>query len=346
VPSLDLTRVPKTYAELLRAVKLTLFEGQRAADLAWVQTFHETGRLIHCHVLLKKDRADHGAQVIRQLSNDTGTAERRLYECRQFYRCFPNLRLIAELGWTRGLLLTQVADESERGTLVAEVLKDGLLTDEVRARVRALNAADKTTPGSTTGDSSPVVKVALLTPKRGTPGLHPIVDRGDGPVIDLGFKLSRDLSPNSKLTTSDIVRLTETGARRIDGATKAELFTYPATVRRVIDGDTLAVALRVAPETSLDMKLRLRGLDCPELSTAAGRAAKLFVDDLIKPGDEVIISTTKPDKYDRYLADVFAVTKRGAEGAEPRAAEEIFLNNSLLEGGYAVRYDGGAKEVE
>ena len=83
-----LTSVPKTYAELLRRVRDTLFAGQRAVDFAWVRTFHETGRLIHCHILLKKERAGYGAQVFRQLANDSGAKEWRLYECRQFYRAF------------------------------------------------------------------------------------------------------------------------------------------------------------------------------------------------------------------------------------------------------------------
>ena len=73
----------------------------------------------------------------------------------------------------------------------------------------------------------------------------------------------------------------------------------------------MAVALAVAPGITHELKLRLRGLDCPEISTAAGRAAKRFVDGLIKAGDEVIVSTTKPDKYDRYLADVFVGQLKG-----------------------------------
>ncbi len=90
------------------------------------------------------------------------------------------------------------------------------------------------------------------------------------------------------------------------------------------------------------MKLRLRGLDGPEIATAAGRAAKRFVDGLVHAGDEVVLSTIKPDKYDRYLADVFlrpaASEKLEAENLEPKT--EIFLNNALLENGHAVRYDG------
>ena len=332
--------VPKTYAELLRRVKATIFAGQRAVDFAWVQTFHETGRLIHCHVLLKKDRADRGAQVIHQLANDTGAKERRLYECRQFYRCFPNLRLSANLGWTRGRLLSQVADIAERDALVDQVLKHDWPTLEIEARVRALNAAGKTNADA---NGSPSSSTELLQPRRGTPGLHPIVDRGDGPVVDLGFKNYRELGSLAKLTTSDIVRLNEGGVRKINDATKADLFTYTATVRKVIDGDTLIVTQLLAPGWRHELKLRLRGLDCPEISTAAGRAAKRFVDGLIQAGDEIIASTTKPDKYDRYLADVF-VRQLKAASLEPKVEEELFLNNALLEHGYAVRYDGGAKE--
>lgn len=47
---------------------------------------------------------------------------------------------------------------------------------------------------------------------------------------------------------------------------------------------------------------------------------------------EITIHTTKPDKYDRYLADVFLQTGAGAD-------EEVFLNNALLERGHAVRKD-------
>ncbi len=345
--------VPRTYAELLRQVQATLFAGQREIEVAWVRTYHETGRLIHAHVLLEQNRAHYGAQVIHRLARDTATNERRLYECRQFYRCFPILRISAELGWSRGLLLSQVADPAERETLVKQVLKHDWPSEEIKARVRALNAAadaaDTAGVDHVDGGNGAIPRPKLLQPKRGTPGLHPIVDRGDGPAVDLGFKLDRALGPASKLTTADIVRLDENGVRRIDGATKAELFTYAATIRRVVDGDTLVVALMVAPGIKLNLKLRLRGLDCPELSTPAGRAAKRFVEQFINAGDEVVLSTTKPDKYDRYLADVFVraveSSVESSELGEQAGAAEVFLNNALLENDHAVRYDGiGPKE--
>ena len=76
----------------------------------------------------------------------------------------------------------------------------------------------------------------------------------------------------------------------------------------------------------------------------------------------MIISTTKPDKYDRYLADVFIrelrakssewsartpapVSQLSTLNAQPGAnGPSAFLNNALLEAGHAIRYDGGAKE--
>ena len=44
------------------------------------------------------------------------------------------------------------------------------------------------------------------------------------------------------------------------------------------------------------------------------------------------VCTTKPDKYDRYLSDIFRANT-GNGGAD------LFLNNTLLENGHAIRKD-------
>ncbi len=124
--------------------------------------------------------------------------------------------------------------------------------------------------------------------------------------------------------------------RIVEDATRADLFTYSAELRRVVDGDTLVVALEVSPGVFLEQKLRLRGLDCPEMSTPEGRAAKRFVEALVAKTTAIVINTTKPDKYDRYLADVFLTMSD-----QPSAVSDqpLFLNNILLENGHAVRKD-------
>jgi endonuclease YncB( thermonuclease family) len=348
-----ITPTATTYAQLRVAVIAVVVRGRQKIDRAWVETYHETGRLINEHVLQFQERAGYGARVYEKLADDTGISVSTLRQCAQFQRCYPIQHARVELSWAHYRLLMQIADEARRTALETETVRQHWTSRDLETRVRRVNAA---TPGSN-GDT-PVPPIDLLVPRRGTPGLHPIVDRGGGPAVDLGFKIYRELGRASKLTTNDIVRLNEDGVRKVDNATKDELFTYAATVRKVVDGDTLVVAFPVAPGFTHELKLRLRGLDCPEMSTAAGRAAKAFVDGLIHAGDEVIISTTKPDKYDRYLADVFVDPKLRAESLELRdrsasqvstlspqpTAAPLLLNNALLEAGHAVRYDGGAKE--
>ncbi len=177
-------------------------------------------------------------------------------------------------------------------------------------------------------------KPKLLTPKRGTPGLFLVVARGGRLALDLGFKLYRPLDADTvrrlKLTPGSIVCVEGDALARDDTATKADLFTYRAADVRVVDGDTLAATIALPPD-EIDKKFRLRGINCPEMDTDGGKAARRFVQALIDPAVTVTLVTTKPDKYDRYLVDVYIETKTG---------EIIFLNNALLESGHAVRSDG------
>jgi hypothetical protein len=65
-------------------------------------------------------------------------------------------------------------------------------------------------------------------------------------------------------------------------------------------------------------------------SAFAGKqaASKRLVEREFKKAEGLIVSRTKPDKWDRYLADVFLRQPGGAE---------LYLNNLLLSEGYARR---------
>ena len=324
--------IPVTYPELRDSVEETLLAGQRRVEQAKVRTYWETGRLIRAHLLVHAGRADYGAQVIPRLARDLGIVERTLYQCAQFAEFFPILSVRSEFTWGHYRLLCQVGDATQRNALAKEAAKRQLNCADLETRVRAINAAGVKGNLRLAENTAPRPS-KLLEPRRGTPGLHPVVDRGGGLAVDLGFKLYRALAPEQaqRFGKADIVRFgDDSSVRRADGATKAELFTYGAVIRRVVDGDTVVIAIEVAPAVWLEEKLRLRGLDCPELSTPEGKVAKRFIDGLLPAGTAVIISTTKPDKYDRYLADVFAP----AESGEP-----VFVNNALLENGHAERKD-------
>ena len=105
-------------------------------------------------------------------------------------------------------------------------------------------------------------------------------------------------------------------------------------VEKIIDGDTLKVRLNLGFGQWHRETLRLRGLDCPELDTKEGAAAKTFVQAYIKEAQTLTVRTSRSDKYDRYLADVFI-----SQGSEPDAATDIYLNNLLLQNNHANRMD-------
>jgi endonuclease YncB( thermonuclease family) len=322
MPSLELQAVPQTYAELRRAVEQTLIQGQRQVEAAKVRTYWETGRLIHEHVLLFKDRADYGAKTIRRLARDLHVDHTVLHRCVGFARAFPIVAHGQQLNWAHYRLLISVQDEALRKKLAAEASDKGWTSPELATRIgRLLPAGEASSEGS--GNPPPP---RLLKPRCGSPGVCRVIADGDHPAIDLGFACYLRPPPTCKLAAGDFAQATATGFAPRPDATKADLFTYPAEVLKVVDGDTLWVRIFLRPDQWLKQKIRLRDLDCPELDTAEGRAAKSFTADLVARAKAVTICTTKPDKYDRYLADVFL------EGD----GEPVFLNNALLAAGHAT----------
>jgi hypothetical protein len=50
-------------------------------------------------LLLHKERADYGAQVVPKLARDLGVSDTVLYRCPRFARAFPILAARPELSW-------------------------------------------------------------------------------------------------------------------------------------------------------------------------------------------------------------------------------------------------------
>ena len=73
--------------------------------------------------------------------------------------------------------------------------------------------------------------------------------------------------------------------------------------------------------------LRLRGIDAPEIDTPEGKKSKKFVERELSQVNHIILTSSRSDKYGRYLADVFY-----GEG------DGQFLNQRLLDEGLAVGY--------
>lgn len=107
------------------------------------------------------------------------------------------------------------------------------------------------------------------------------------------------------------------------------MFTYKALVTRVVDGDTIDVSIDLGFDIWHTTRLRLNGIDTPEMNTQAGKDVKAWLAAAIEQR-VVTITTYKPDKYGRYLADVFDVTG-------------VNLNLAMIDSGMALPYTGGKR---
>jgi len=102
---------------------------------------------------------------------------------------------------------------------------------------------------------------------------------------------------------------------------------FEATVDRVVDGDTIIVAVDGRVET-----VRLLGIDTPEKAGGPrpaecfGSEASAYAAELLPAGTTVYLSRDKEsrDQYSRMLAYVH------------RADDGLFINQAMIQGGYAT----------
>ena len=87
------------------------------------------------------------------------------------------------------------------------------------------------------------------------------------------------------------------------------LYTYKAIVTDVYDGDTITVLVDLGFHTKVQLRIRLYGINTPELRGASREAGLLARDRVNKLvlGKEVILKTfkDKQEKYGRWLANVY-----------------------------------------
>lgn len=109
---------------------------------------------------------------------------------------------------------------------------------------------------------------------------------------------------------------------------------HATDVIRTIDGDTFEARVQLAPGRDVTTRVRLRGIDAPELKAACpeelqmAEAATDALRDLLRQG-EVAIYNIGPDKYQgRVVADV-ATRQTGSVSA------------ALIGTGYVRSYNGG-----
>ena len=316
------------YDALIHEVRATFARGEErtaeAVERVRVQTYWEVGKLIDEHILLHQERAEYGKEVIKRLSGDLGISVTEIQYMVQFARAYSISPHAGKLSWSEYRDLLSVNDENERNKLAEQTVKNNWPRETLRREIKKIKAEN---PDAVSDD----LNEEPLIPVKGKLDTYRIIvadsEKWQGkPVIDLGF--SNYYRPE-KLTfkEGDIVHSKAGKLKLAKQASASDLYTYRASVLEVTDGDTLWLWIDLGFGFFTKQQVRFRAIDAPEIVTRDGQAAKEFIEKELKHNSEVVITTSKSDKYDRYLVDIFYETKSG----------EKFLNNQLLEEGLASR---------
>tara|TARA_R110002167_G_scaffold339442_1_gene547151 strand:+ start:54 stop:398 length:345 start_codon:yes stop_codon:yes gene_type:complete len=113
------------------------------------------------------------------------------------------------------------------------------------------------------------------------------------------------------------------------------MYTYKAKLDRVVDGDTVDAHIDLGFDITIHKRIRLAGIDSPESRTrdleekARGLASKDKLIELLGDGN-FILESKEVGKYGRVLGTLIV--------------EDININDTLVEEGFAVEYWGGKKK--
>jgi endonuclease YncB( thermonuclease family) len=130
-----------------------------------------------------------------------------------------------------------------------------------------------------------------------------------------------------------------------------KLYTYAGDVIKIVDADTFDLEIDIGFKTKQEHRVRLRGINAPEISTPQGRRAKRFVEKELKqcvverPRAKgararrplAVVKTYKQGMYGRYIVDLYYLPKE--TDAEIIAEKGKLLNQVLVDQGLARKVE-------
>lgn len=114
-------------------------------------------------------------------------------------------------------------------------------------------------------------------------------------------------------------------------------YVFKAIVLEVVDGDTLVVDVDCGFEIKKKERIRLAGIDCPDIITEEGKEAAEYVRNQLARVPFVMLRTTKVDINGRFLGHVFYSLDDTME-KDDIYTEGRYLNQDLLDKGLARPY--------
>ncbi len=127
------------------------------------------------------------------------------------------------------------------------------------------------------------------------------------------------------------------------------MFEYKATVKKVIDGDTVDAIVDLGFKVAYSCRIRLNGIDTPESRTRDltekryGLGAKHRMQELLDENNgEFTLKSHGVGKFGRCLGEMIIPVPKGNPKIDGQTHRTI--NNILIGEGHAVPYTGGSKK--
>ena len=337
--------MPKTptdnYTALRMAIGRELAALETTVKRAVIMRYWNIGKILTDTIGPGRFRQKQTGVLMKQLTADFGRkSESEFYKMANFYQTYTKQPPVYPLSWTHYKALLTVDDAAERCALADKAVAENISCDEFVRMVRLTRDKDNGRVAATG---------AKLSLERGR--LHYYLMRIDKKYfkkshtgfVDLGFGIEYEHACryDEPARTQYIVhsQKNRNGYTLLysnrDGKYR---YTYKAIVLRVIDADTVLVRIDLGFYMSVRTKIRLRGIDAPEMYSTAGRTATVFVKERLAPLDCIVVRTYTTEKYGRYLGDVFYSPTEKDPSRVARFG--TFLNQELLDTGHARVWEG------
>lgn len=326
------------YLDLLEEIS-SVFDGARGRSQAesnkeMLVAYWEIGQQIIEVEQDSQSQAKYGARIIERLSSDlngrfgSGFSKRNLFYMRSFFEEYPIVHARAQLSWTQYRSLLSVKDRTVRDELEKLAIEQKWSSKSLQEKVREHNKANNNST------------LAVLTEPVGRLFVYEIIkpSRALEHMVDLGFGVHHqpDVADASNLRSGTFIKSEKLKTKyrliTIEAPRgRKERFAYVAYLIKVVDGDTLVVKVDLGFNVFVEQRLRLRGIDAPEIDSPTGQQAKTFVEDRLNRSGKIVIKTYSIDRYGRRIADVMHL--RGEKNPQVILEKGYFLNQELLDVG-------------
>ena len=112
--------------------------------------------------------------------------------------------------------------------------------------------------------------------------------------------------------------------------TRAMLGEFDGLSGKVVDGDTLDCIFNLGLGIVVTGRVRLFGINAPEISSLAGKAARDFLKTLLPEGTLVRIETFEREKFGRFLSEVFRTV----------GLQMVNVSQEMVDAGHAIPFLG------